>query len=51
MNQKHVQAFALNAEIVRWLNQYSVMERVSMSYIVRELLIWLKSNVDQKALD
>ena len=44
--RKTVKAFALEPELVSWLDSYSRSERVSKSYIVRELLGWLKKEME-----
>ncbi len=48
MNKKGVKSFSLGKELAEWVEEYADNQRVSSSYIVREILIWLKEQVNVK---
>ena len=48
MNKKGVKSFSLGKELAEWVEAYADNQRVSSSYIVREILIWLKEQVNVK---
>ena len=47
MNKKGIKSFSLGEELAEWIELYAKEQGVSGSYVVREILIWLKGNVDE----
>ena len=47
MNKKGIKSFSLGEELAEWIELYSKDQRVSSSYVVREILIWLKDQAEK----
>ena len=47
MSKKGIKSFSLGKELAEWVELYAKEQRVSSSYVIREMLIWLKKESEE----